>query len=235
MPASRPVALVTGGARRVGERRILARPAAGGGQRHGRARATAPGSTSKAASTSASTLLWPRDSRSEPRALTESAPIAISTCDGWVTPAVQAEPVEHSIPLASNSINRASPSQPRNVKCALPGSRSGPRAPLSRTSSISASTPSTRRSRNTRSRSPFACTPSTAIRAAVAMPASLVAAPSPKSHSIGILSSAVLACQNVSATMATPLHRSWLRSFLLFGFNSTAAITPGMWRTASKS
>ena len=53
---------------------------------------TAPGSTSSAASTSASTLLWPNESRSDPRALAGSAPIAISTCDGCATPAVQAEP-----------------------------------------------------------------------------------------------------------------------------------------------
>ena len=47
-----------------------------------RARSTAAGSTSSAASTSASTLVWPNESRSEPRALAGSAPIAISTCEG---------------------------------------------------------------------------------------------------------------------------------------------------------
>ena len=88
-----------------------------------RARATAPGSTCSAASTSASTLVCPNDNRSDPRALAGSAPIAISTCDGCATPAVQADPVEHSIPLASNNISSASPSHPRKVKCALPGSR----------------------------------------------------------------------------------------------------------------
>ena len=53
-----------------------------------------------------------------------SAPIASSTWLGWATPAEQAEPVEHSTPLASSSISRASPSQPGKEKCALPGSRS---------------------------------------------------------------------------------------------------------------
>ena len=38
-------------------------------------------------------------------------------------PAVHAEPVEQAMPLASSSISRASPSQPGNEKCALPGSR----------------------------------------------------------------------------------------------------------------
>ena len=89
-----------------------------------------------AASTSASTLVWPNDNRSDPRALAGSAPIASSTCDGCATPAVQADPVEHSIPLASNSISSESPSQPRKVKCALPGSRAAPVAPLSTTSSM---------------------------------------------------------------------------------------------------
>ena len=115
-------------------------------------------------------LVCPKESRSDPRALAGSAPIAISTCDGWATPAVQADPVEHSIPLASNSINSASPSQPRKVKCALPGSRSGSRAPLRLTSSITARTPSTRRSRNARSRALWDSNPSTAIRAAAAIP-----------------------------------------------------------------
>src|SRR6202008_1087730 len=56
-----------------------------------RARATAPGSTRSAASTSASTLVCPNDSRSDPRALAGSAPIAINTCEGCATPAVQAD------------------------------------------------------------------------------------------------------------------------------------------------
>ena len=55
-----------------------------------------------------------------------SAPIASSTWLGWATPAVQAEPVEQAMPLASSSISSASPSQPGNEKCALPGSRLGP-------------------------------------------------------------------------------------------------------------
>jgi len=53
------------------------------------------------------------DNRSEPRALAGSATIAISTCDGWATPAVHAEPVEHSTPLASSTFSSESPSQPR--------------------------------------------------------------------------------------------------------------------------
>ena len=91
-----------------------------------RARATAPGSTRSAASTSDSTLVCPKDNRSDPRALAGSAPIATNTCEGCATPAVQADPVEHSIPLASNNISNASPSHPSNVKCALPGSRREP-------------------------------------------------------------------------------------------------------------
>ncbi len=138
-----------------------------------RARATAPGSTSNAASTSASTLVCPSERRNDPRALAASTPIAINTCEGCATPAVQADPVEHSIPLASNNINSASPSQPRKVKCALPASRIGSSAPLRQTSSISASTPSTRRSRSSRNRALFSSSPSTAICAAVAIPTAL--------------------------------------------------------------
>ena len=47
-------------------------------------------------------------------------------------PAVQAEPVEHSMPLASSSISSESPSQSPNVTCALPGSRRGADGPRSR-------------------------------------------------------------------------------------------------------
>src|ERR1700736_1287235 len=107
-----------------------------------RARSTAAGNTASAASMSASVLVWPKLSRSEPRALAGWAPIASSTCDGWATPAVHAEPVEHSTPLASNSISSESPSQPRKVKWVLPGRRASPVAPLSYTSSIVDSTPS---------------------------------------------------------------------------------------------
>lgn len=115
-------------------------------------------------------LVCPNDSRNEPRALAGSTPIATSTCDGCATPAVHAEPVEHSIPLASNNINSASPSQPRKVKCALPGRRNGSRAPLRVTSSMPPSTPSTSRSRNARSRALLVSSPSTEIRAAAAIP-----------------------------------------------------------------
>ncbi len=122
--------------------------------------------------------MCPNDIRKDPRALVGSAPIASNTCDGCATPAVHADPVEHSIPLASNSISSASPSQPRKVKCALPGNRWGylplagdvPRAPLRPTSSMPDSTPSINRSRNALSRAPFASIPSTAMRAAAAMP-----------------------------------------------------------------
>ena len=58
------------------------------------------------------------------RAPSSSQPIASSTCEGWGTPAEQAEPVEHSMPRASSSISSESPSQPGKPRCALPGSRS---------------------------------------------------------------------------------------------------------------
>ena len=50
-------------------------------------------------------------------------PVASRTWLGWATPAVQAEPVEHSMPWASSSSSRESPSQPGKVKWALAGSR----------------------------------------------------------------------------------------------------------------
>src|SRR5260370_38358053 len=77
-----------------------------------RARSTAAGNTASAATTSASVLVWPNDSRSEPRALAGLAPIASSTCDGWATPAVHTEPAEHSTPLGSRSRRTEAPSHP---------------------------------------------------------------------------------------------------------------------------
>ena len=65
----------------------------------------------------------PKENRSEPRASASGTPIASSTWLGCGTPAEQAEPVEHSMPRASSSSSSASPSQPGNEKCALPGSR----------------------------------------------------------------------------------------------------------------
>src|SRR5690606_1583733 len=91
-----------------------------------RARSTTAPMTDATASTSAAVEVWPRENRSEPRAVASSAPIASSTWLGCVTPAVQADPVEHSMPWASSSMSRLSPSQPGNDRWALPGSRDGP-------------------------------------------------------------------------------------------------------------
>ena len=58
------------------------------------------------------------------------------------TPAEQAEPVEHSMPRASSSISRESPSQPGKPRWALPGSRAAARssgAPLRTASGTAAS------------------------------------------------------------------------------------------------
>ena len=97
--------------------------------------------------------------RSELRARSASAPIASSTWLGRATPALQADPVEHSMPRASSSISSASPSAPGKDRCALPGSRPGPPstrsssgAPLSCASGTSATTPATSRSRSPASR-----------------------------------------------------------------------------------
>ena len=68
----------------------------------------------------------PRENRSELRATASSAPMASSTWLGCATPAVHAEPVEHSMPWASSSMSRLSPSHPGKDRCALPGSRDGP-------------------------------------------------------------------------------------------------------------
>ena len=53
----------------------------------------------------------------------ESAPTARRTWLGRATPALQADPVEHSTPRASSSMSRASPSAPGKDRCALPGSQ----------------------------------------------------------------------------------------------------------------
>ena len=90
-----------------------------------RARSTAGPMASTTASTSAWVEVWPSEKRSECRAPSSSQPIASSTCEGWGTPAEQAEPVEHSMPRASSSISSESPSQPGKPRWALPGSRIG--------------------------------------------------------------------------------------------------------------
>src|SRR5215470_8268361 len=77
--------------------------------------------TAPSASTSAWLLEWPSENRSEPRARASLAPMASSTWLGCAMPAVQADPVEQAMPLASSSISSASPSQPGNEKWALPG------------------------------------------------------------------------------------------------------------------
>ena len=91
-----------------------------------RARSTTGPIALATSATSAAVEVWPREKRSEPRAVASSAPIASSTWLGWATPAVHADPVEHSMPCASISMIRLSPSQPGNDRCALPGSRAGP-------------------------------------------------------------------------------------------------------------
>ena len=62
-----------------------------------------------------------REPQRVPRLASWSQPIASSTCEGWGTPAEQAEPVEHSMPRASSSISSESPSQPGKPRWALPG------------------------------------------------------------------------------------------------------------------
>ena len=86
------------------------------------ARSTTGPMASTSASTSAWVLVWPSENRSDERASSSLAPMASSTCEGWGTPAEQADPVEHSMPRASSSISSESPSQPGNVRWALPGS-----------------------------------------------------------------------------------------------------------------
>ena len=127
------------------------------------------------ASTSSGVEVWPSEKRSDPRADASSAPIASSTWLGWATPAVQAEPVEHSMPCASSSISRLSPSQPGKDRCALPGSRDGPPSivpvpgsPLSRASGTVASTLPTRSSRSPASIAARRGASATAISTAVA-------------------------------------------------------------------
>ena len=55
------------------------------------------------------------------RAVSSSIPIAMSTWEGRVTPALQAEPVELLMPCISSRKSRVSPSAFSKVKWALPG------------------------------------------------------------------------------------------------------------------
>src|SRR3954470_8904691 len=142
-----------------------------------RARSTTGPMTSRTASTSASVEVCPRLNRSELRARSGSAPTASSTWLGRATPALHADPVEHSIPRASSSISSASPSAPGKDRWALPGSRPGPPArpssngaPLSWTSGTWATTPATRRSRSAASRAPRSSRDPTALTAATVSP-----------------------------------------------------------------
>ncbi len=96
--------------------------------------------------------------------------MASSTWDGCATPAEQAEPVEHSTPLASSSMSSASPSQPGKEKWALPGSRS-PGSPLSTTSGTASRTRWMSSSRSADSRACRASCSRTAVLTAAARPA----------------------------------------------------------------
>src|SRR5690606_7710920 len=95
-----------------------------------RARSTTSTMTWATASTAASVVVWESENRSDERASARSRPMAISTWLAWATPAVHADPVEHSMPLASRSISNESPSHPAKDTCTLPGSRASASAPL---------------------------------------------------------------------------------------------------------
>ena len=140
-PAGSSVIMKVGPAQRTGQ------PSRAGQERSAqravarRARSTASPITAPRASTSCCDEVWPRENRSDPRALASSAPMASSTWLGCAMPAVQAEPVEQAMPFASSSMSSASPSQPGNEKWALPGSLPGPGgAPFSTASGTAAST-----------------------------------------------------------------------------------------------
>src|SRR5262245_38325142 len=200
-----------------------------------RARSTAAGNTASAASTSASVLVWPNENRSEPRALAGSAPIASSTCDGWATPAVHAEPVEHSTPLASSSISKESPSQPRKVKCVLPGRRASPVAPLRYTSSIADSTPSISRSRNVCKRALLAARPSTATLAAAAIATAPATSGVPEWTSRSWPPPCSRGTQLVSrrsSSAPTPVEPPNLWAATLIAERPLAAKSTGIWPTA---
>src|SRR6201999_2815115 len=200
-----------------------------------RARSTAAGSTASAASTSASVLVWPNDNRSEPRALAGSAPIASSTCDGWATPAVHAEPVEHSTPLASSSISSESPSQPRKVKCVLPGRRASPVAPLRYTSSIVDSTPSISRSRKICTRALLAARPSIATLAAAAIATAPATSGVPERTSRSCpppCSSGTQLVSRRSSSAPTPVGPPNLWAATLIADSPLAAKSTGIWPTA---
>src|SRR5699024_5005796 len=88
-----------------------------------RARRTTPPISAARAATSSPVVVCPSENRKEPRADAASVPIASNTWLGSATPAVHADPVEHSIPRASSSMSRLSPAHPGKVKCAFPWSR----------------------------------------------------------------------------------------------------------------
>ena len=85
--------------------------------------------------------------RNEPMTNLGSTPIANKTCEGSIAPLAQALAADAQIIASSNRNKIDSLSQPEIHKCAIPGTRLS-RATVSRTSSSSLSTASTRASRN---------------------------------------------------------------------------------------
>ena len=69
---------------------------------HRRSRSTAATSTSRARSMSASVVVWPSVSRSEPRAVARSTPIAASTCDGSIAPLAHADAADAQTSCSSS-------------------------------------------------------------------------------------------------------------------------------------
>ena len=85
--------------------------------------------TSAARSMSASVVVRPRESRSEPRASSAGMPRAVSTCDGSSEPVVHAEPTDAAMSWRSSAVTRSAPSTPSTTTESRPGAaRSGGRS-----------------------------------------------------------------------------------------------------------
>src|SRR2546425_367666 len=89
-----------------------------------RSRATTRASASTNRSTWAPVVARPTVTRSEPFASSRSRPMASSTCEGSVSPEVQADPLETAKPSRSSATISDSPSVPGMQNEALFGSRS---------------------------------------------------------------------------------------------------------------
>ena len=126
-----------------------------------------------------SVVVAPRLTRTAPRAMAGSTPMAASTCDGWTFPDEQAAPEDTETPSRSKAMMAVSAFAPGRAKSVVLGSRSAPTPTMtaagvavrSPASSPSRSSPMRAASASRVRRAAEAAAPNPAIAATFSVPA----------------------------------------------------------------